>query len=118
MDVEAVHAAAGRLVAQIRAGQGPRLLHARTYRFKGHVSVDPAAYRDPVEVARALEGDPLPLTRARLLARGLPQGDVDRAMHDARTEVQAAVDAATVAPWPDPQAAFTDIQDIGAGRWQ
>jgi pyruvate dehydrogenase E1 component alpha subunit len=117
MDVEAVHAAAGRLVAQIRAGQGPRLLHARTYRFKGHVSVDPAAYRDPAEVARALEGDPLPLTRARLLARGLLQGDVDRAMHDARTEVQAAVDAATVAPWPDPQAAFTDIQDIGAGRW-
>jgi len=59
----------------------------------------------------------LPLTRARLLARGLKAGDVDRAMHDARAEVQAAVDAATAAPWPDAQAAFTDIQDIGAGRW-
>ena len=41
----------------------------------------------------------------------------DRAMHDARAEVQAAVDAATAAPWPHAHAAFTDIQDIGAGRW-
>ena len=45
-DVAAVHEAAGRLVADVRAGAGPRLLHAITYRVKGHVSVDPAAYRD------------------------------------------------------------------------
>ncbi len=32
-------------VADIRAGGGPRFLHARTYRLKGHTAVDPAAYR-------------------------------------------------------------------------
>src|SRR5450432_555040 len=46
-DVEAVCDAAACLVAEVRAGAGPRFLHAVTYRFKGHVSVDPGAYRDP-----------------------------------------------------------------------
>jgi len=117
MDVEAVHAAAGRLVAEIRAGGGPRMLHAKTYRFKGHVSVDPATYRDPAEVARAVEGDPLPLVRTRLLARGMPAARVDAVMAQARAEVQAAIETAGAAPWPDPGAAYTDVQDIGAGRW-
>jgi pyruvate dehydrogenase E1 component alpha subunit len=52
-EVWQVHALAGELIAQIRAGGGPRLLHAITYRLKGHVSVDPAAYRDPQEVLQA-----------------------------------------------------------------
>jgi TPP-dependent pyruvate/acetoin dehydrogenase alpha subunit len=118
MDVEAVHAVAGRLVAQVRAGLGPRLLHARTYRFKGHVSVDPAAYRDPAELARAMQDDPVALARGRLLARGASASDVDAVMADARAEVQAAIDAAREAPWPDRSAAFADVQDTGAGRWQ
>jgi TPP-dependent pyruvate/acetoin dehydrogenase alpha subunit len=117
MDVEAVHAAAGRLVADVRAGRGPRLLHARTYRFKGHVSVDPAAYRDPAEVARAVEGDPLGRTRARLVALGVAPARIDAAMAEARAEIASAIETAGAAPWPDPGAAYTDIQDTGAGRW-
>ena len=70
-DVFAVHAAAGRLVAEVRGGAGPRLLHARTYRVKGHVSVDPAAYRDPLELAAALQTDPIARARALLLAEGV-----------------------------------------------
>ena len=57
-DVIEVYQAAAALVAQVRAGQGPRLLHALTYRVKGHVSVDPAAYRDPQELAAALADRP------------------------------------------------------------
>jgi TPP-dependent pyruvate/acetoin dehydrogenase alpha subunit len=117
MDVEAVHAAAGRLVADVRAGRGPRLLHAKTYRFKGHVSVDPAAYRDPAEVARAVEGDPLGRTRARLVALGVAPARIDAAMAEARAEIASAIATAGAAPWPDPGAAYTDIQDTGAGRW-
>lgn len=117
MDVEAVHAAAAQLVAEVRAGKGPRMLHAKTYRFTGHVSVDPAAYRDPAEVAQAMKGDPLGRTQARLLAAGVPAAQIDAMMQAARAEVAAAVAFATQAPWPDPGAAFTDIQDIGAGRW-
>jgi pyruvate dehydrogenase E1 component alpha subunit len=118
MDVEAVHAAAGRLVAEIRAGAGPRMLHAKTYRFKGHVSVDPAGYRNPAEVAEALKGDPLPRVRERLLARGVAAAAVDAAMAEARAALAASIEAATAAPWPDAGAAWTDVQDVGAGVWR
>jgi len=117
MDVEAVHEVAGRLVAAVRGGAGPRLLHARTYRFKGHVSVDPAAYRDPAELARAVQGDPLALARARLGARGVSLATLDEVVRAARAEVAGAIETAGAAPWPDAAVAFADVQDTGAGRW-
>jgi TPP-dependent pyruvate/acetoin dehydrogenase alpha subunit len=116
-DVEAVHDAAGRLIATIRAESRPALLHARTYRFKGHVSVDPAAYRDPKEVAQALQRDPLERCRARLLASGTSAQACDDIMTAARDEVAQAVTSAINAPWPDSASAFEDIQDTGAGQW-
>ena len=112
-DVHAVDAAAGSLVAEIRAGKGARFLHAITYRFKGHVSVDPATYRNGEEVARALEDDPL-----KRAAQGLPQADLARIHREAEEEVRKAVGAASAAPWPAPQAAYTDIQDTGSERWR
>jgi pyruvate dehydrogenase E1 component alpha subunit len=117
-DVEAVDVAAARLVAAVRGGSGPRLLHAVTYRFKGHVSVDPAAYRDPAEVARALEHDPLKLAREKLGARGVPAADVGAIDAAARAEIAAAQAFAAAAPWPDPASAYTDIQTTGAGQWR
>jgi pyruvate dehydrogenase E1 component alpha subunit len=116
-DVFAVHEAARRLVAEVRAGQGPRLLHALTYRVKGHVSVDPAAYRDPAELAAALETDPLARARARLLAEGVKAQALDAIEEAARAEVEAAVAVADAAPWPEASAAFTDVQSTGAGQW-
>jgi len=112
-DVRAVDAAAGRLVGEIRAGKGARFLHAITYRFKGHVSVDPATYRDGEEVARALEDDPL-----KHAAQGLPQADLARIHREAEEEVRRAVAAASAAPWPAPKTAYADIQDTGSGRWR
>jgi acetoin:2,6-dichlorophenolindophenol oxidoreductase subunit alpha len=114
-DVLAVHEAAAKLVAEIRAGGGPRLLHALTYRVKGHVSVDPAAYRQQSEVAQALESDPLKLAAARLMELGLPVAAIDA---EAKAEIEAAVAAASAAPFPSPELAFTDIQDTGAGQWK
>ena len=116
-DVFAVQAAAGMLVAEVRAGRGPRLLHALTYRVKGHVSVDPAAYRDPAELAAALETDPLARARARLLAEGTEAALLDAIEREALAEVEAALAAAEAAPWPEAAAAFTDVQSTGAGQW-
>ena len=113
-DVLAVHEAAEKLVAEIRAGSGPRLLHALTYRVKGHVSVDPAAYRQQSEVERALDSDPLKIAAARLAAEGISVAAID---DEAKAEIAVAVAAASVAPWPAPELAYTDIQDTGAGQW-
>jgi len=117
MDVVEVWRAARRLVGQVRAGEGPRLLHAKTYRFKGHVSVDPAAYRDAGELEQAMRGDPLLVARARLVRRGVAVQDLERCMAAAREEVAQALASANDAPWPDEAAAFEDVQDCGNGRW-
>lgn len=118
-DLLAVHAAAGELVAAVRAGGGPRLLHALTYRVKGHVSVDAAAYRDAAEVAVALDADPIPRACAAYLA--LPDASTDAlaaAEAEAVAEVQAALAAAEAAPWPEPDDAYRDVQTTGAGQWR
>lgn len=116
-DVFAVHAAAARLVAEVRRGGGPRLLHALTYRVKGHVSVDLAAYRDPAELAAALETDPLARARGRLLEAGLEAAALDAIENAATAEVEAALATADAASWPEAGAAFTDVQTTGAGQW-
>ena len=118
-DVLAVHASAGRLVAEVRAGQGPRLLHAITYRVKGHVSVDAAARRAAEELAAALQDDPIARARAAYLALpGAQAATLDALDAAARAEVQAALAAAQAAPWPDAASAYTDVQDTGAGVWR
>jgi pyruvate dehydrogenase E1 component alpha subunit len=81
------------------------------------VSVDPAAYRDPAELAQAVQGDPLARARATLLARGAAAGALEAIERAARAEIDAAVATADAAPWPAAEAAFTDVQDAGAGRW-
>jgi len=116
-DVAAVDDAAGELAAQVRSGGGPRFLHAITYRMKGHVSVDPAAYRDSAEVARAMEQDPLAIAAVRLASLGVADAEVARARAAADAAVAAAVAAAHAAPFPEIALAYTDIQDTGAGRW-
>jgi len=116
-DAWAVHEAAKALVADVRAGKGPRLLHAKTYRFKGHVSVDPASYRDPKELEAALLNDPFGVTARQLRDAGLSEARIEAIMAEARAEVAKAVQAAADAPWPETSAAFTQIQDTGAGQW-
>ncbi|MBF5003991.1 thiamine pyrophosphate-dependent dehydrogenase E1 component subunit alpha [Diaphorobacter sp. NR2-3-3-1] len=113
-DVEAVSAAAETLIEQIRAGSGPRLLHAITYRQKGHVSVDPATYRDPAEVTAALKNDPIVRARHLLVQRGLAD-QAARIEADAKAEIDAALATASAAPWPDRSAAYTDIMTTGEG---
>lgn len=111
-DVFAVDRASSLLLEKIRSGEGPQFLHAITYRFKGHVSVDAAGYRSGEELARALENDPLVGMRA-----SIPKESADAIDVEVRAEIARALDAASAAPWPERGAAYTDIQDTGSGRW-
>ncbi len=117
-DVLAVDAAARELVARIRSSGGPQFLHALTYRVKGHVSVDTAAYRDQGELDSALESDPIKLAGLRLAALGVKAeriAEIDAAAH---AEIEAALAAARAAPWPAIAEAYADIQDTGAAQWR
>jgi pyruvate dehydrogenase E1 component alpha subunit len=114
--VEAVDRAAAELVALVRTGK-PALLHAITYRIKGHVSVDPGAYRDPNEVERARQDDPLARVRALLgsLGEAAAREQIDA---EVQREIAHALATAEAAPWPPPEAAFEDVMSTGAGQWR
>ena len=114
-DVEAVDAAAARLIDTVRAGQ-PALLHAITYRLTGHVSIDPGAYRDPAEVAQARLDEPLERTRATLQSLGAG-AEADQIEQAARAEIDRAVQAADAAPAPAVADAYTDVLDCAGSRW-
>jgi pyruvate dehydrogenase E1 component alpha subunit len=112
-DVFAVDQKAAELLEKVRRGEGPQFLHAITYRFKGHVSVDPAAYRDGEEVSRALESDPLTFAE-----RHLSSDEARTIRREAEEEVKKALEVAAAAPWPPAAEAYQDVQDTGFGQWR
>jgi pyruvate dehydrogenase E1 component alpha subunit len=102
-DAVAVHGAALEAVGRARAGDGPTLLVATTYRFGGHYVGDPEEYRDKEEVASWRERDPIPRLEAALLADGtLDEEARARVWEEATTEVAAAERFAEESPDPDP----------------
>ncbi|MBL8700680.1 MAG: thiamine pyrophosphate-dependent dehydrogenase E1 component subunit alpha [Alphaproteobacteria bacterium] len=117
-DVEALDAAAAKLVAEIRAGGGPRFLHVHTYRLKGHTAADAGAYRKAEEVEAKWAADPVARTRARLAALGVADAEVAAIERGAREEIAAAHAAAKAAPWPALDQAYAHIQDTGHGQWR
>jgi len=117
-DVVAVAEAVARAAARARAGDGPTVLEARTYRHFGHSRTDPAKYRPAEEVEQWLQRDPLELARQRLAAASVPEGAVSAAAERAAALVAAAIEAAKEAPPPDPAAAFTDVWADGGSAWR
>ena len=71
MDPLAVYAAAHRAVERARAGQGPTLINALTYRYYGHSKSDKQLYRTKQEVAEWRAKDPIPAFANRLVAAGI-----------------------------------------------
>jgi acetoin:2,6-dichlorophenolindophenol oxidoreductase subunit alpha len=117
-DAQAVDAAAAALIDEVRTGGGPRLLHAVTYRFKGHVSVDPGTYRDATEVEAAKSNDPLLIAQRQLLAAGATQVAIDTIDREALSEIERALRIAEAAPWPEASAAYENVMNSGGGVWR
>ena len=113
-DVLAVEDISRDLIARIRAGEGPQFLVAETYRLTGHTGADPAAYRSDEEVEAARKLDPLIRTAGWLLEAGVETEEIAAIDQRARDEMAAAVVAAKAAAWPPLEAAYADVQDIGA----
>ncbi|WP_406412584.1 thiamine pyrophosphate-dependent dehydrogenase E1 component subunit alpha [Streptomyces sp. NBC_01614] len=117
-DVLAVEESVARLAARARAGDGPALLEALTYRHFGHSRSDPATYRPAEEVERWLKHDPLDLARGRLVEMGVSEAVIGEADSRATSLVQKAVEAAKAAPAPDPDEALTDVWADGGAAWR
>jgi TPP-dependent pyruvate/acetoin dehydrogenase alpha subunit len=92
-DVDVVAETVGAAVDRARAGEGPTLIEARTYRWFGHYAGDSAAYRDEAEVAEGRARDPLPVTRAKL-----DPAEADEADAEVEREISAALEFALQSP--------------------
>jgi pyruvate dehydrogenase E1 component alpha subunit len=112
-DVRAVHAAATKLVDRARRGDGPGFLLLSTYRHRGHHVGDIAReyYRSKQEEQRWIaERDPIALHAARLIADGVAdRAALDRVQSEVATEMDAAVEFAINAPYPDPGKVDQDV---------
>ena len=117
-DVVVVREVVARAAARARAGEGPTVLEAKTYRHFGHSRTDPASYRPAEEVKQWLSRDPLDIARARLAALGVPVESVTAADERAARTVEEAVATARAAPGPDPGAALTDVWADGGSSWR
>lgn len=113
-DVLAVDEIAAKLITAIRAGEGPRFLHAKTYRLTGHTGADPATYRPAGEVETHRQNDPIRRAGEALQAAGVAAGDLDQIAVAASAEMAAVYDSARAAAFPPPAAAFSDVQDVGS----
>ena len=113
----AVDEAAQTAADAVRRGDGPRLLHLRTYRISGHTSTDAAAWRPAGEVNEARARDPIAQLGAVLSERGLSAAELAAIVEEAKAEMTAARKEATAAAWPQPAVAFEDVQDTGAVAW-
>jgi pyruvate dehydrogenase E1 component alpha subunit len=116
-DVLSVEATARDLIDAIRAGGGPRFLHAKTYRLTGHTGADPAAYRPKDEVDARWREDPLAHIEIMLKDAGLAN-EADTARDRAKGEMADAYRDAEATPYPAIAHAFTDVQDSGDPRSQ
>ncbi len=117
-DVVAVDAAVSQIVAAIRGGGGPHLLHAKTFRWTGHTSTDPATWRDPASVEAGKARCPIARLRAVLVEAGMDEAACAAVVSEAEAEMQASRATANAAAWPVAAVAYDDVQDTGAVQWR
>ncbi len=103
MDVLAVNTLAKEAVARARAGEGPTLIEALTYRFRGHSLADPDELRQPAEKEFWGKRDPIKKFAAYMTERGLASEAKLKEIDNKVTElVEDAVKFAESSPEPDP----------------
>jgi pyruvate dehydrogenase E1 component alpha subunit len=109
-----MYAAARDAIARARAGEGPTLIEAMTFRFHGHVFGDADAYMDKAAKTAAMAADPVPAFRAKLIAGGLATEAELAAMEaEIETAIDAAVEFALASPFPELDEQTTDVYAEG-----
>lgn len=122
-DPLATYAVTRRAVERARAGHGPALIEALTYRMEAHTtSDDPSRYRSDEELAAAALTDPIARLRNHLRRRDLLDDAMEQRFEEEAAErAQAVRDAIYDAPHGDPLELFDHVYvapraDIAAQR--
>ena len=105
-DADAVYKVASEALTKARAGGGPSLIEAMTYRHSGHSRADPGKYRPEGELEKWLLRDPIVMYRERLLKLGVN----DPTLKDMEAEAMGKVDRATGISKASPVPSIDDIE--------
>ena len=110
MDILAVHQVAQEAVARARAGEGPTLIEALTYRFRGHSLADPDEMRTQDEKEYWFSRDPIKKFAAYLQEQNLASQEelknIDKKIQEL---IDEAVQFAESSPEPDPSELYRFI---------
>ncbi|MCK9543258.1 MAG: thiamine pyrophosphate-dependent dehydrogenase E1 component subunit alpha [Novosphingobium sp.] len=111
-DLIAVHDAMATAVQRARAGEGPTLIEAKTYRYYDHAANmgRDLNYRTDEEIEMWRQRDPAKLFAQQLVAEyKFTQGEVDGIEEAVVADVEDAVKFAKDSPFPDDASAWTDV---------
>ncbi len=111
MQVLEVRESVGKACVRARAGKGPTLIEATTYRYRGHSRSDAQNYRSKEEVEAWKAKDPLVQFRQRLIeAEALTLEQAGQMELAAAQEIEAAVKfALEECPYPDVSEVLRDV---------
>jgi len=109
-DPEAVYEAVNAAVKRARAGEGPSLVEAKTYRLWGHWIGDPESYRSREEVEMKWRKDPLPRYEQKLMESKVLTAAAKESMEkEIKAEIDKAVEFMRAQPLPKPESALEDV---------
>ena len=108
-DVLAVRECVDEAAQRARAGEGPTLVEALTYRQKGHSRSDPATYRPEGELDAWIERDPIAVHERALREADVPDERIEEVHADAQAAVEAALERAKGWSDPDPEARLEHV---------
>ena len=108
--LDEVHGATREALERARAGEGPTLLEAITYRYLGHSKSDANLYRTREEISTWRKKDPIRRFAAALAAAGVLQKDGWRKLDEEATgRIEEAFEKAAQEPDPGPESAMEDV---------
>jgi len=112
-NIHAVYATAQRLVERARRGEGPAFMLCNTYRYHGHHvgDIQRSYYRSKEEEQLWMtQRDPLQLLSSWLVEQHLAdQETLEQIDHRVHAEIEAGVEFALQAPFPDPSEVDQDV---------
>jgi pyruvate dehydrogenase E1 component alpha subunit len=111
-DVLGVYEASCAAVARARAGSGPTLLVAKTYRIEGHTVGDPRNYVDKDETALWKSAERDPISRyAKVMAStlGFTEAEIDALRQRARRDIDDAIEYGKASPEPELATLWEDV---------
>jgi pyruvate dehydrogenase E1 component alpha subunit len=111
-DIIAVYEVVSEAVRRARAGEGPTLVEAKTYRYLDHAANlgRDLGYRTDEEIAAWRKRDPIPLFAERLTKEfGVKAAEVEAIDSEVAQTVAACLEFARSSPFPDASEAFTDV---------